>query len=65
MIQEAAVSGYHAKIILRDEQFILEEAKVTNPTLVNGQEVTNGSHILTDGDEITIGRRILTFKQLS
>ncbi len=65
VIQEAAVSGYHAKIILRDEQFILEEAKVTNPTLVNGQEVTNGSHILTDGDEITIGRRILTFKQLS
>ena len=65
VINEQSVSGHHAKIILQEDNFVLEEGKVTNPTLVNGQEIADHSHILTDGDEVTIGRKVLTFKQLS
>lgn len=65
VIAEAAVSGYHAKIILQDENFVFADLKVTNPTLINGQEIINQNHTLADGDEIIIGRRTLTFKQLS
>lgn len=64
VIKETAVSGHHAKITLQGDKFILEDFKVTNPTQVNGEDITQQPHTLADGDELTIGRRVLTFTQL-
>lgn len=47
-------SGYHARILRKEEDFILEDLGSTNGTFLNGVKVKEREY-LTIGDEIKIG----------
>ena len=48
-----AVSRRHARILGRDDEYVLEDLGGVNGTFVNGQRLENG-RTLADGDELTI-----------
>lgn len=58
VIEDAYVSGYHAKFILEDDMYI-KDLDSTNGTYVNGERITRLTKI-SEGDLIEIGR--VTFK---
>jgi len=51
------VSGHHAKIYLKNAEYILEDLGSTNGTLLNNQKVI-GKSAIKAGDEIKIGKVI-------
>lgn len=53
-LDNLAVSGTHAKILLLGGDCFLEDLESTNGTYVNGDRVTK--HALKDGDKIAIGK---------
>ncbi|MFX4228072.1 MAG: FHA domain-containing protein [Porticoccaceae bacterium] len=53
-LDNLAVSGTHAKILLLGGDCFLEDLESTNGTYVNGDRVTK--HVLKDGDKIAIGK---------
>ncbi|WP_066023188.1 MULTISPECIES: FHA domain-containing protein [Clostridium] len=53
-LNEGYVSGHHARVYLRNNQYILEDLNSTNGTALNGQRVENKVYI-KNGDEIKIG----------
>lgn len=68
IIEDDAVSGYHAVIHLtkaqskegnETETYIIEDLGSTNKTFVNNKEIT--SHQLVEGDVIRLGRTRLKF----
>jgi len=59
VIENLAVSGFHAKIDSIDKGFMLTDLKSKNGTFVNGQLVA--SHWLGHGDTINIGKHTLVF----
>lgn len=59
VIENLAVSGYHAKIDSVDDGFLLTDLQSKNGTFINEQMVM--SHWLMDGDVITIGKHTLVF----
>ena len=59
-IEDASVSGHHARIAKVQAVFFLEDLKSTNGTAVNGQPITR--HQLHDADVITIGQHRLVFQ---
>ncbi len=59
VIDNLAVSGYHARIDKTGDDFILTDLQSTNGTFVNDQKVT--SHKLTHGDNIVIGKHVILF----
>jgi hypothetical protein len=59
VIENLAVSGFHAKIDSIDKGFLLTDLKSKNGTFVNGQLVA--SHWLGHGDTINIGKHTLVF----
>jgi len=59
VIENLAVSGFHAKVDSIDKGFLLTDLKSKNGTFVNGQLVA--SHWLGHGDTINIGKHTLVF----
>jgi hypothetical protein len=59
IIENLAVSGYHAKIDAAGDGFIYTDLKSKNGSFIN--EVPVVSHWLEDGDVINIGKHSLTF----
>lgn len=61
---EAKVSRKHARVILRNGQYLIEDLGSTNGTFINrGRRLIPGSpHILNDGDEIIVGKTFLRFQ---
>ena len=60
---EAKVSRRHARIVLQDGEYFLEDQGSTNGTFVNrGRRLEPGQrHPLRDGDEIIVGKTFLRF----
>jgi pSer/pThr/pTyr-binding forkhead associated (FHA) protein len=61
---EAKVSRRHARISLRDSQYVIEDLGSTNGTFVNrGHRLSPGDRQpLKDGDEIIVGKTFLRFR---
>lgn len=61
---EAKVSRRHARISLRDDQYLIEDLGSTNGTFVNrGHRLAPGDRQpLKDGDEIIVGKTFLRFR---
>jgi hypothetical protein len=61
---EAKVSRRHARISVRDGQYLIEDLGSTNGTFVNrGHRLASGErHPLKDGDEIIVGKTFLRFR---
>jgi len=59
VIDNLAVSSYHARIDKAGDSFILTDLQSTNGTFVNDKKVT--SHKLTHGDNIVIGKHVILF----
>ncbi len=59
VVENLAVSGYHARIDAMGDGFLLTDLKSKNGTFVNGERVV--SHPLKDGEVITIGKHSLEF----
>ncbi|MEQ8155130.1 MAG: FHA domain-containing protein [Clostridiaceae bacterium] len=54
VLNDSFVSGYHAKLYIRNEDFYVEDLNSTNGTFVNGLKL-NGSKKLNISDELKIG----------
>ena len=59
VIDNLAVSGYHARLSLVEDRFVLEDLNSLNGTFVNNQRVRRGS--LKNGDVIVVGKHTLVF----
>jgi pSer/pThr/pTyr-binding forkhead associated (FHA) protein len=59
VIDNLAVSGYHAKIDKIGGEYILTDLQSTNGTFVNEQKIV--SHKLSHGDNIVIGKHVILF----
>lgn len=59
VIDNLAVSGFHARIDRAGSDYILTDLQSTNGTFVNDQKVT--SHRLAHGDNVVIGKHVILF----
>ncbi len=59
VIDNLAVSGYHARIDKAGTDFVLTDLQSTNGTFVNNEKIV--SHKLQHGDKIIIGKHMLLF----
>ena len=57
VIDNLAVSGYHARVDLRPEGFLITDLESKNGTFLNEQQVS--STVLNDQDSIHIGKHVL------
>jgi pSer/pThr/pTyr-binding forkhead associated (FHA) protein len=57
-INDAEVSRKHAKLILQNSTYIIQDLGSTNGTFINGQRITT-SQELKPGDSITLGENIV------
>lgn len=57
VISDPYSSGHHARIYLRNGEYVLEDLKSTNGTLVNDEKIVDIA-VLSPGDEIKIGNCI-------
>ena len=57
MLDDHYVSGHHAKIYTKNNQYILEDLNSTNGTVVNGESIKGRLYVQL-GDEIKIGSLI-------
>jgi len=60
VIEDAAMSGQHARIVKVQAVYFLEDLQSTNGTSVNNRPITR--HQLRDADVITIGQHRLVFQ---
>jgi len=58
-IDNLAVSGRHARVLMIGGKAILEDLGSTNGTFVNNKRITK--HVLQHGDNVLIGKHTLTF----
>ena len=63
IIDNAAVSGHHARIFRDGDDFILEDLQSRNGTYVNERPVTR--HTLQNGDVGLVGKHKLVFDQMA
>ena len=61
IIDNPAVSGHHARVLLEGQQVVLEDLRSTNGTFVNGRPITR--HVLQHGDEVLVGKHSIVFDQ--
>jgi len=59
VIDNLAVSGFHARIDKAGSEYILTDLQSTNGTFVNDQKVS--SHKLAHGDNVVIGKHVILF----
>ena len=63
-IKDSEVSGTHAMILCRHDEFEIIDEMSTNGTCINGTELGSRlPHVLSDGDRIKIGKTELLFKK--
>lgn len=60
VINDPSVSGDHATILFRDNEFLIRDNFSTNGTRINGKSIKEGN--LNEGDELKLGNTILKFK---
>jgi hypothetical protein len=60
VIDDSFASGEHARIVLREGQWWLEDRNSRNGTMLNGTLV-NQPVVVTDGDLIGIGEKLFRF----
>jgi predicted component of type VI protein secretion system len=58
-IDNLAVSGFHARIDPKGDDYILTDLQSTNGTFVNDKKIL--SHKLVHGDSVTIGKHVIIF----
>jgi pSer/pThr/pTyr-binding forkhead associated (FHA) protein len=61
VIEDPAVSGYHARVVKVQAVFFLEDLESTNGTAINGRTIIR--HQLRDADVVTIGQHRLVFQE--
>jgi pSer/pThr/pTyr-binding forkhead associated (FHA) protein len=59
VIDNLAVSGHHAKLLVESGRFLVEDLNSLNGTFLNNQRIRRSP--LKDGDEILIGKHTLQF----
>jgi hypothetical protein len=60
---DPAVSGAHAVIMFRAEQYVIEDQLSTNGSFVNGEDIgPRGVLNLKDGDTLKVGDTVFVFK---
>ncbi len=62
-IDNMAVSGHHARVVLVGNKAIFEDMGSTNGSVINGRQVTK--HVLRHGDQIIMGKHELIFVDTS
>ncbi|MFQ5817887.1 MAG: FHA domain-containing protein [Terriglobia bacterium] len=60
VLDNPAVSSYHARLLVQGEQCVLVDLDSLNGTFVNSQRITR--HILRDGDVVQVGKHSLVFQ---
>ena len=60
VIDNLAVSGIHARLVLDGGRFLLEDMHSLNGTFLNGQRIRKSQ--LAEGDEILVGKHTLIFR---
>ncbi len=60
VIDNLAVSSYHARIASLDDGFVVQDTGSTNGIFLNGEKVVQ--HKLTFGDQILIGKHVVVFQ---
>ena len=60
VIDNLAVSGHHAKLLVEEGRFLVEDLNSLNGTFLNNQRIRKSA--IKDGDEILIGKHTLVFK---
>ncbi|MDX1523593.1 MAG: FHA domain-containing protein, partial [Anaerolineae bacterium] len=63
-LDDTQVSRFHARLLLRDDEVIIEDLGSTNGTLVNGTPVTS-QHVLQPADIISVGSSVFGVKGFS
>ena len=58
MIDDASVSGVHARVVVTGEDYVIADEGSTNGTYVNGERLT-GPVKLADGDRVQLGPIVL------
>lgn len=61
VIDNLAVSGHHAKVLVEENRFVVEDLNSLNGTFLNNQRIRKSA--LKDGDEIHIGKHTLVYKE--
>ena len=56
---DGKVSRYHCRIIFRDNEYVIEDNKSSNGTIVDGRAIARKA--LAGGEQIVIGETSLTF----
>jgi len=59
IIENLAVSRHHARLVQKEDKFILEDLNSFNGTFINEEKIDKGE--LNEGDQIIIGKHILIF----
>ena len=61
VIDNLAVSGHHAKLLVEEGRFMVEDLSSMNGTFLNNQRIRRST--LKDGDEIVIGKHSLVYQE--
>ncbi|MBI4460588.1 MAG: FHA domain-containing protein [Acidobacteria bacterium] len=59
VIDNLAVSGHHAKLVVEEDHYIVEDMNSLNGTFLNNQRIRRSA--LKNGDEIVIGKHTLVY----
>lgn len=59
ILDNLSASGHHARVVKKNDKYVLEDLASTNGTLINSQKVTN--KVLESNDVIAIGKHELRF----
>lgn len=58
VLRKGSVSKRHAKIVLKDNKFVVIDLKSTNGTIVNGRKIT-APQVIRENDKLVIGDYVL------
>lgn len=64
VLPKGNISKSHAKIVCKDEKFIVADLKSTNGTFVNGKKIM-APQVVIDTDKIYIGDFVITLQMVS
>ncbi|MEO8680085.1 MAG: FHA domain-containing protein [Vicinamibacterales bacterium] len=59
VVDNAGVSGRHARVFKQGDQVVIEDLKSTNGTFINNKPITSAA--LKDGDRILVGKHTIVY----